>query len=154
MATSFRLNPVTIKEVLKTNDVREQTRRPLQFKTRRPQILQSRRRQTFNRVQAEAEGDLDTMEHKLSAYHKDSETATRLESLENFMQAQQAVQISMQKQQADFLEQQAIAMQQVLQQMGPTTTKSLTMQVESTPLEPTQDLQELIDESKYDDEWV
>ena len=32
--------------------------------------------------------------------------------------------------------------------------KSLTMQVERTPLEPTQDLQELIDESKYDDEWV
>ena len=28
----------------------------------------------------------------------------------------------------------------------------LTMQVESTPLEPTQDLQELTDESKYDDE--
>ena len=37
------------------------------------------------------------------------------------MQAHQAVQVSMQKQQADFLAQQAIFMQQVLQQMGPTT---------------------------------
>ena len=37
------------------------------------------------------------------------------------MQAQQAVQISMQQQQAEFLGQQAIFMQQVLQQMGPTT---------------------------------
>ena len=32
--------------------------------------------------------------------------------------------------------------------------KSLTMQVESTPLEPTQDQQKLSDESNYDDEWV
>jgi len=39
------------------------------------------------------------------------------------MQAQQAVQVGMQKQQADFLAQQTIFMQQVLQQMGPTTSK-------------------------------
>ena len=51
----------------------------------------------------------------------DRATAARLDSLENFMQAQQAVQISMQQQQAEFLGQQAIFMQQVLQQMGPTT---------------------------------
>ena len=38
------------------------------------------------------------------------------------MKNQQAVQIGMQKQQADFLEQHAIFMQQVLQQMGPATT--------------------------------
>ena len=37
------------------------------------------------------------------------------------MQAQQAMQVSMQQQQAEFLGQQAIFMQQMPQQMGPTT---------------------------------
>ena len=60
----------------------------------------------------------------------DRATAARLKSLENFMQAQQAIQVSMQKQQADFLAQQAIFMQQMLQQMGPTTNDK---QVTDTP---------------------
>ena len=57
-----------------------------------------------------------------SADHRDRATAARLDSSENFMQAQQALQVSMQQQQADFLGQQAIFMQQVLRQMGPTPT--------------------------------
>ena len=68
------------------------------------------------------------METKLDMYHKATETTARLENLENFMKNQQQVQIAsigmhMQKQQADFLKQQAIFMQQVLQQMGPTNDK-------------------------------
>ena len=71
----------------------------------------------FDQVKEEADDD--------SAYDRDRATAARLDSLETFMQAHQAVQISMQKQQADFLGQQAIFMQQVLQQMGPTIDKQV-----------------------------
>ena len=61
-------------------------------------------KQNFDRVEKEAD-DLDTMENSLSAYHMENRaTAARLESLETCMQAQQAVQVGMQKQQADFLE--------------------------------------------------
>ena len=70
-------------------------------------------KKNVDQVKEEAEDD--------SADHMDRATAARLDSLETFMQAQHAVQISMQKQQADFLGQQAIFIQQVLQQMGPTT---------------------------------
>ena len=94
----------------------KETRRPLQFQDSQtpnspiayPPGPATKTKQNFDRVKAEAEDDLDTMEEKLSAYHRDRETATRLGSLETFMQAQQAVQISMQKQQANFLGQQAI----------------------------------------------
>ena len=75
----------------------------------------------FDQAKTNDEDELDSMEKSLSDYHRDRATAARLESLENFMQAQQTVQVSMQKQQADFLAQQTIFMQQVLQQMGPTT---------------------------------
>ena len=63
----------------------------------------------------------DQVKEEAADESADRATAARLDSLENFMQAQQAVQISMQQQQAEFLGQQAIFMQQVLQQMGPTT---------------------------------
>ena len=64
-----------------------------------------------------------------STDHRDRATAARLGSLESFMQAQQALQVSMQQQQqhqADLLRQQAIFMQQSLQQMGPTPTDKQT----------------------------
>jgi len=59
----------------------------------------------FDRAKADDDDDLDDMEKNLSDFHRDRATAARLESLENFMQAQQAVQVGMQKQQADFLAQ-------------------------------------------------
>ena len=80
----------------------------------------------FDQAKTNDEDELDSMEKNLSDYHRDRATAARLESLENFMQAQQTVQVSMQKQQADFLAQQTIFMQQVLQQMGPTTVEKQT----------------------------
>ena len=66
------------------------------------------------------------METKLEMYRKATETTARLERLETFMKNQQQVQLGMQKQQADFQKQQAIFMQQVLQQMGPTTDTQTT----------------------------
>ena len=130
MATGFRLNPTTIKEGLKTSDVREQdSKTPAVSRLEGPNISPisylpgsvTKTTHIFNRVKEEVEDALGTMENKLGAYHKARETTTRLGSLENFMKNQQAVQIGMQKQQADFLEQHAIFMQQVLQQMGPDT---------------------------------
>ena len=56
----------------------------------------------FDQEKTDEDDELDNM-------GKDRATAARLESLETFMQAQQAVQVSMQKQQADFLAQQAIS---------------------------------------------
>ena len=52
-------------------------------------------KKTIDQVKEEADDD--------SAYHSGRATAARLDSLETSMQAQQALQISMQKQQADFL---------------------------------------------------
>ena len=109
------------------------TQRPLQFQDTKTPMSTSlvtyppgsaaKTKKIFDQAKTDRDKDdeLDTMETNLSAYHRDRATAARLESLETFMQAQQAVQVSMQKQQADFLAQQAIFMQQVLQQMGPTT---------------------------------
>ena len=73
----------------------------------------------FDQVKEEADDD--------SAYDRDRATAARLGSLETFMQAHQAVQISMQTQQADVLGQQAIFMQQVpgAAAEGPTTDKQV-----------------------------
>ena len=118
------------------------TQRPLQFQDSKtptspiayPPGSAAKTKQFFNRVKAEADDDLDTMEEKLSAYHRDRATAARLDSLETFMQAQQAVriQVSMQKQQADFLGQQAIFMQQALQPMGPTIIDEQTTDTQNT----------------------
>ena len=80
----------------------------------------------FNKLQKEAAEDIDTTETKLEMYRKATETTARLERLETFMKNQQQVQLGMQKQQADFQKQQAIFMQQVLQQMGPTTDTQTT----------------------------
>ena len=77
----------------------------------------------FNKLQNEAAEDIGAMATKLDMYRKATETTARLESPENFMKNQQQVQLGMQKQQADVLKQQAIFIQQVLQQMGPTTDK-------------------------------
>ena len=51
----------------------------------------------FDQAKTNDEDELDSMEKNLSDYHRDRATAARLESLENFMQAQQTVQVSMQK---------------------------------------------------------
>ena len=82
MATGFRLKPARIIEPLKTNDVREQDpKTPTVSRLEDPynfcdliiirlDLRATKSKQIFNRVQEGEADDLDTMENKLSAYHK------------------------------------------------------------------------------------
>ena len=60
------------------------------------------------------------MELRLDTYHTAREKPARLDGLKEFMKNQQTIQMEMQQTQHDFIEQQAICMQQVLQRMAKT----------------------------------